>query len=51
MSAKVPMGHAFVGLLEGAVDGKRDSVGPVDGRILGIEEGGLEGCVEGRGDG
>ena len=45
------MGHAFVELFEGEVDGMRDSVGPVDGQIIGIEEGGLEGCVEGRGDG
>ena len=34
---KVPMGHTFVGLLEGVLDGKRDITGPVDGCLLVIE--------------
>ena len=45
------MGYVFVRLLEGDVDGNMDIAGPVDGCLLVIEKGFLEGCVEGRGDG
>ena len=45
------MGHAFVGLIKGAVDGKMDIIGLVDGQILDIEKGMLEVYEDGKVDG